>query len=144
MKIPKMYLLLVKKPSADQAEIFRAAFRDFAWSQGFAVEEIVTDEIVNGDLLIQFLSFKEFFQKNEEFISLNPDTVESVLTGKGQFFGALYSQDIAIEEKETYFVYLGEASESRAIENEAVYQVELAKYSDLKKMDLSLENVLNS
>ena len=146
MKKPFMYLLVFKKPNEGQIASIRSTFSDFDWSPGFAVEEIVADDLVSNNLLIQFVSFKEFFQKdlNSDEIIIFPTSVEAALTGKGQFFGTLYSLEQNIENLDSYFCYLGEASQSRHIENETFYKVEYSKYSKLNKIDTTLENLINS
>lgn len=146
MKKPFMYLLVFKKPTEDQIDSIRSTFSDFDWAPGFAVEEVVADDLVSNNLLIQFVSFKEFFQKdkNSDEITIFPTSVESALTGKGQFFGTLYNLEKKIENLDTYFCYLGEASQNRDIENETFYKVEYGKYSLLNKVDTTLENLINS
>ena len=146
MKKILMYLLVFKKPNEDQIDSIRSTFSDFDWSPGFAVEEILSDDLVNDNLLIQFVSFKEFFQKNlnSDEIIISPNPVEAALTGKGQFFGTLYSLEQNIENLDTYFCYLGEASQSRHIENETFYKVEYSKYSKLNKIDTTIEYLINS
>ena len=143
MKKPFMYLLVFKKPTEDQIDSIRSTFSDFDWAPGFAVEEIVADDLVSNNLLIQFVSFKEFFQKdiNSDEIIIFSTSVDSALTGKGQFFGTLYSLEQNIENLDTYFCYLGEASQSRDIGNETFYKVEYSKYSILNKIDTTLENL---
>lgn len=137
-----MYLLAFKKPSKTQVEIIRNTFSDFDWSQGFDVEEIVANDLVNGNLILQFVSFKEFFQKNENGITLYPQTVDAVLCGKGQFFGTLFDSASGIENLDTYFCFLGEASESRDSDHELYFKVEFGRYSDLNKVDISLEEIM--
>ena len=146
MKKSFMYLLVFRKPNEGQIDSIRSTFSDFDWSPGFAVEEIVVDDLVSNNLLIQFVSFKEFFQKdlNSDEIIISPASVEAALTGKGQFFGTLYSLEQNLENLDTYFCYLGEASQSRQIENETFYKVEYSKYSKLNKIDTTLENLINS
>ena len=77
-----MYLLVFKKPNEGQIASIRSTFSDFDWSPGFAVEEIVADDLVSNNLLIQFVSFKEFFQKdlNSDEIIIFPTSVEAALT----------------------------------------------------------------
>lgn len=55
-----MYLLLFKKPSEKQVELIRETFSEFDWNMGFAVEEVVVDDLLNSNLLIQFVSSKAF------------------------------------------------------------------------------------
>jgi hypothetical protein len=142
MENPYMYLLVFKKPSKSQVEIIRNTFSDFDWSQGFDVEEIVANDIVNDNLIIQFVSFKEFFQNNGNEITLYPQTVEAVLSGKGQFFGTLFDSGKGVEELDTYFCYLGEASEIRDLEHELYFKVDFGRYSSLTKVDTSLEKLM--
>ena len=142
MENPHMYLFIFKKPSKSQVEIIRNTFSDFDWSQGFDVDEIVANDIVNDNLIIQFVSFKEFFQKDGNEISLYPQTVEAVLSGKGQFFGTLFDSGKGVEALDTYFCYLGEASESRDIEQELYFKVDFGRYSSLNKVDTSLEQLM--
>ena len=144
MEHPKMYLFIFKKPSEIQIEAIRNTFSDYDWDAGFAVEDVIANDILNENLIIQFASFKEFaFEpKNSDLITLYPNTIESVLTGKGQFFGHLLSLDLKIENLDTYFCYLGEASEQRNTGNEVFYKVEYDKYSILHKVDISLEILL--
>jgi hypothetical protein len=140
-----MYLLVFKKPSLAQIEKIRHIFSDFDWDSGFAVEELVVDEIINNNLLIQFVSAKEFFEKddNSNDITISPTNVEAVLTGKGQFYGTLYSLDIEIEKLDSYFAYLGEATENRDQKNEVIYKIEYGKYSNLVPTDIILEKLIN-
>jgi hypothetical protein len=63
MILPNMYLLFFKEPSDLQIQIIRETFNDFNWGPGFAVEEIVADQLINENLIIQFVSFKEFIKK---------------------------------------------------------------------------------
>ena len=142
MENPHMYLLVFKKPSNGQVEIIRNTFSDFDWSQGFDVEDIVANDIINDNLILQFVSFKEFFQKIENGITLYPLTVDAVLSGKGQFFGTLIDSGNGIENLDTYFCYLGEASESRNLENELYFKVEFGKYSALNQVEISLEEIM--
>lgn len=142
MENPHMYLLVFKKPSNGQVEIIRNTFSDFDWSQGFDVEDIVANDIINDNLILQFVSFKEFFQKIENGITLYPLTVDAVLSGKGQFFGTLIDSGNGIENLDTYFCYLGEASESRNLENELYFKVDFGKYSALNKVEISLEEIM--
>jgi hypothetical protein len=142
MENPYMYLLVFKKPSKSQVEIIRNTFSDFDWSQGFDVEEIVANDIVNNNLIIQFVSFKEFFQNNGNEITLYPETVDAVLSGKGQFFGTLFDSGGGVDGLDTFFCYLGEASETRDIENELYFKVEFGRYSSLNKVDTSLEQLM--
>lgn len=141
-----MYLLVFKKPSVSQIDSIKETFSNFDWSMGFAVEAIVANDMLKENLLIQFVSSKAFFQQDESSneLTLFPINVESVLTGKEQFFGTLRNLDQGIEALETYFAYLGKASEDRDIESEMIYKVEYGKYSDLQKVDLSLEELINS
>ena len=99
-----MYLLVFKKPNESQVQIIRETFNDFDWEQGFAVEEIVADQLVNDNLIIQFVSFKDFVQKDEKSgkLTLYPETTNAVLLGKEQFLGNLYNNDI--ENVETNFL----------------------------------------
>ena len=141
---PDMYLLLFKKPSDLQIQIIRETFNEFDWEPGFAVEEIVADQLINDNLIIQFVSFKEFIKKDKKTkeITLYPETIEAVLTGKGQFFGSLYSSDI--EDLETYFCYLGHASNEREEKNESIFKVGYGKYSSLEITNLKLEQLLST
>ena len=144
MNSPLMYLLVFKNPSHQQIEIIKETFSEFDWEPGFAVEEIITDEIINDNLIIQFVSFKEFFvedKKNKE-VTLYPETINAVLTGKGQFFGSLFSNNI--EDLETYFCYLGNASNERDEKNESIYKVEYGKYSSLERTNFKLELLLST
>lgn len=142
MENPHMYLLVFKKPSNTQVQIIRNTFSDFDWSQGFDVEEMVANDIVNDNLIIQFVSFKEFSQKTENGLTLYPLNVDAVLSGKGQFFGTLFDSGNGIENLDTYFCYLGEASESRDIETELYFKVEFGRYSPLNKVEISLEEIM--
>ena len=137
-----MYLLIFKKPSELQIQIIRETFKEFDWQPGIAVEEIVADQLINDNLIIQFVSFKEFIEKDKKTkgITLYPETVEAVLTGKGQFFGSLFSNDI--EDLETYFCYLGDASSERDEKNETIFKVGYGKYSSLDITNLKLEQLL--
>jgi hypothetical protein len=141
-----MYLLLFKKPSEKQVALIRETFSEFDWSMGFAVEEVVVDDLLNSNLLIQFVSSKAFFEldSSSNELTLFPTTVEAVVTGKGQFLGTLRNLGQGIEELETFFIYLGEASENRNVESEIIYKVKYDKYSDLIKIDTRLEVLLNS
>ncbi len=109
---------------------------------GFDVDEIVANDIVNDNLIIQFVSFKEFFQKDGNEISLYPQTVEAVLSGKGQFLGTLFDSGKGVEALDTFFCYLGVASESRDIEQELYFKVDFGRYSSLNKVDTSLEQLM--
>jgi len=64
------------------------------------------------------------------------------LTGKGQFFGSLFSSDI--KDLETYFCYLGHASDERDVENESTFKVWYEKYSSLEITNLKLEQLLSN
>ena len=141
-----MYLLVFKNPSDEQVDSIRSVFAEFDWNLGFAVEEIVANDMLNGNLLIQFASPKVFISKEEgsDELTLFPTTVEAVLTGKGQFYGALRNLGAGIENIESYFVFLGNASENRNPEDEIVYKVEYDKYSSLNKVDTSLEKLINN
>ncbi len=139
-----MYLLFFKNPTKSQITSIRNTFSDFDWGQGFAVEEVVLNELINNNLLIQFVSSKEFFQIENDEIVLFPKTVDAVLSGKGQFFGTLLDNTSDIDTLETYFCYLGIASEIRDTNNEIVYKVEYGKYSNLNKFDIPLEQLINS
>ena len=141
---PNMYLLVFKKPTESQVQIIRETFNDFDWEQGFAVEEIVADQLVNDNLIIQFVSFKDFIQKDEKSgkLTLYPETANAVLLGKEQFLGNLYNNDI--ENVETYFCYLGEASDERDIANEIFFKVEYGKYSSLEQVNKNLEDLLSN
>ena len=144
MESPKMYLFVFKKPNEIQMQAIRNTFLDYDWDAGFAVEDVIANDILHKNLIIQFASFKEFsFEpKDSNEITLYPITIESVLTGKGQFLGHLLSLCLKIENLDTYFCYLGEASEERNTENEVFYKVEYDKYSTLHKVDISLEILL--
>lgn len=146
MSSPLMYLLVFKKPSHQQIKIIKETFSDYTWKPGFAVEEIVADEIINDNLIIQFVSFKEFVieDKKTKEITLYPETVEAVLTGKEQFFCSLFFNSSNIRDLETYFCYLGNASNERDEKNESIFKVEYGKYSELNKVDTTLENLINS
>ena len=141
---PSMYLLIFKKPSELQIQIIRETFKEFDWEPGFAVEEIVADQLINDNLIIQFVSFKEFIEKDKKTkeITLYPETVEAVLTGKGQFFGSLFISDM--EDLETYFCYLGYASNERDEKNESIFKVEYGKYSSLDITNLKLAQLLST
>ena len=141
-----MYLLVFKNPSDEQVDSIRSVFAEFDWNLGFAVEEIVANDMLNENLLIQFASPKVFISKEEgsDELTLFPTTVEAVLTGKGQFYGALRNLDAGIENIESYFVFLGNASENRNLEDEIVYKVEYGKYSSLNKVDTPLEKLINN
>ena len=144
MSSPLMYLLVFKKPSKEQIKIIKETFSQFDWKPGFAVEEIVADEIINDNLIIQFVSFKEFVveDKKTKEITLYPETIEAVLTGKGQFFGSLFSNNI--DDLETYFCYLGNASNERDEKNESIFKVEYGKYSSLERTNFKLELLLST
>jgi hypothetical protein len=142
MDNPSMYLLLFKKPSEEQVEFIRNHFKDFSWSPGLYVEDVVLDEVINDNLLIQFVSSKEFCKINNDKISLISDTI-GVLTDKGNFFSSLYFQSLNFDLLETYFCFLGTASENRDASNEAVFKVEYANYSNLTELEISLEELLN-
>ena len=45
-----MYLLFFKKPTENQIAGIRNTFSDFDWAQGFAVEEVVLNELINDNL----------------------------------------------------------------------------------------------
>ena len=139
-----MYLLVFKKPSQEQIKIIKETFSQFDWKPGFAVEEIVADEIINDNLIIQFVSFKEFVveDKKTKEITLYPETIEAVLTGKGQFFGSLFSNNI--DDLETYFCYLGNASNERDEKNESIFKVDYGKYSSLDITNFKLEQLLST
>jgi hypothetical protein len=141
-----MYLLVFKKPTETQVESIRETFSNFDWSIGFAVEEIVVNDMLHDNLLIQFVSFKEFIQNDGDGdeITLFPETVEAVLTGKGQFYGALRNLAQGIEELESYFAYLGVASENRDAASEVIFSVKYDKYSTLTKSTMRLEELINS
>ena len=140
-----MYLLIFKNPSETQIQKIKNVFSDFDWNQGFAVEEVVVNDIVNNNLLIQFVSFKDFFVQDESSskITIFPINVEAVLTGKGQFFGTLNDIDLEIAKLDTYFAYLGEATEGRNQINEVIFKIEYGKYSKLNPTDINLENLIN-
>ncbi len=140
-----MYLLVFKNPSDEQVETIRGVFSEFDWSMGFAAEEIVANDILKGRLLIQFVSSKVFVTKENgsNELTLFPTSVEAVLTGKGQFYGALRNADCGIENLESYFAYLGIASENRDPENEIIYKVTYDKYSSLNKVNMTLEELIN-
>ena len=125
-------------------QIIRETFKEFDWEPGFAVEEIVADEIINDNLIIQFVSFKEFVveDKKTKEITLYPETIEAVLTGKGQFFGSLFSNNI--DDLETYFCYLGNASNERDEKNESIFKVDYGKYSSLDITNFKLEQLLST
>ena len=144
MSSPLMYLLVFKKPSQEQIKIIKETFSQFDWEPGFAVEEIVADEIINDNLIIQFVSFKEFVleDKKTKEITLYPETIEAVLTGKGQFFGSLFSNNI--DDLETYFCYLGNASNERDEKNESIFKVDYGKYSSLDITNFKLEQLLST
>ncbi len=139
-----MYLLVFKKPSKSQIAIIRNIFSDFDWGQGFDVEEVVVNEVINDNLLIQFVSFKEFFQNENNEITLYPLTVDAVLSGKGQFLGTLLDSAKEIDKLDTYFCYLGIAADNRDEKNEIAFKVEYGKYSSLNKIDLALGQLINS
>ena len=143
MESPFMYLLLFKNPSEIQINNIRNTFSDFDWSQGFGVEEIIVEELINNKLIIQFVSFKKFFLENNNEVTLYPNAIESVLTGKGQFLGSLLDKGLGIENLETFFCYLGVAADSREGNSETIYKVEYGKYSKLINVNLTLENILN-
>lgn len=139
-----MYLLVFKKPSDQQIQIIRETFNNFDWEPGFAVEEIVANQLINDNLIIQFVSFKEFIKKDKKTkeITLYPETTKAVLTGKEQFFGTLFSSDI--EDLETYFCCLGDASSERDEKNESIFKVVYGKYSSLDITNLKLEQLLST
>jgi len=64
------------------------------------------------------------------------------LTGKGQFFGSLFSNNI--EDLETYFCYLGNASNERDEKNESIFKVEYGKYSSLERTNFKFELLLST
>lgn len=140
-----MYLLVFKSPTEEQIEKIRAVFSDFDWNMGFAVEEVVANDIFKDRLVIQFVSSKTFVsrEENSDELTLFPETVEAVLTGKGQFFGCLRTASIGIEKLESYFGFLGIASEERNPDEEIIYKVTYGKYSTLEKVNLSLEQLIN-
>ena len=144
MESPNMYLLVFKKPSENQINSIRSIFSSFDWDAGFAVEDVIANDILNGNLVIQFVSYKDFVNENQESdqVTLFPDTIESTLIGKAQFFGTLFSLGEEIENLDTYFGFLGDAMETRNPENEVLYKVEYDKYSILHKLNISLESLL--
>jgi hypothetical protein len=64
------------------------------------------------------------------------------LTGKGQFFGSLFSNNI--DDLETYFCYLGNASNERDEKNESIFKVDYGKYSSLDITNFKLEQLLST
>ena len=50
--IPEILDLAGKKPSDLQIQIIRETFKSFDWEPGFAVEEIVADQLINDNLII--------------------------------------------------------------------------------------------
>ncbi len=144
MKFPKMYLLLFKKPSENQINSIRSTFSSFDWHAGFAVEDVIANDILNDNLVIQFVSFKDFINENQDSdeVTLFPNTIESTLIGKEQFLGTLLSLEEEIETLDSYFGYLGNATKERNSKNEVLYKVVYDKYSMLDKLNISLENLL--
>jgi hypothetical protein len=144
MEYPKMYLLVFKKPSVNQINSIRSTFSSFDWDAGFAVEAVIANDILNDNLVIQFVSSKEFVNDNQDFdeVTLFPDSIESTLIGKAQFLGTLLSLGEEIERLDSYFGFLGNANEKRNPENEVLFKVEYDKYSILHKLNISLESLL--
>ena len=141
-----MYLLVFKNPSSEQVEIIRDTFSNFDWSMGFAVEEVVVNDLFQNNFLIQFVSSKVFIGRDSDSdeLTLFPTNIEAVLTGKGQFYGELRNSSSGIENLDSYFCYLGEASDNRDSKNEVIYKVEYGKYSSLNKIDISLEKLISN
>ena len=137
------YVLLFKSPTEQQIERIRNVFSDYDWSAGFAVEEIENDELINNYLVIKFISRKSFFIHNKNEFILDAAVVESVLTGKGQFLGHLYSLEEGIEKLDSYFFYQPDEVFENDQKIEIGYKIEYGKYSKLIEISDCNSPILN-
>jgi hypothetical protein len=136
-----MYLLVFPSPNQTQISDIQSTFSNFDWERGFDVEEIVVNEFINGKLVIQFVSPKQFvIQKSKKKFELHAENISEVICGKEQFFGTLYFS--GHDKLEAYFGYLGIASDVRD-NNEVIYKVNISKYSELIQTKMKLEEILN-
>jgi len=144
MKAPYMYILIFKTLEKNQIDLITNTFNDFDWSKGFDVEEIVVNQIIGDKLVVQFVSNKQFFieDKKSKTFKFHDENIQSVLTGKGQFYGTLFAAGIS--EIESYFGFLGEASNERQKEKEKIYRIKISKYSELIEEIVTLEELLNN
>jgi hypothetical protein len=62
-----MYLLVFKNPSSEQVEIIRDTFSNFDWSMGFAVEEVVVNDLFQ---VIYKVEYGKYSSLNKIDISL--------------------------------------------------------------------------
>jgi hypothetical protein len=126
--------------SEEQIDEVRACFEDYDWDAGFAVEEVVTNEVVNRKLLIQFVSRKSFIFDNFDDLGSN---IFTRMVGKEQFLSNLFYGG-NMENVEAYFCYLGEPSDKRSKTREEIYKIEFDKFSTFTKVNCALEDILNS
>ena len=126
--------------SEEQIEEIRACFDDYDWDVGFAVEDVVTNDIVNKKLLIQFVSRKNFIFDSFDDLSGN---IFNRIVGKEQFLSNLFYGG-NMKNVEAYFCFLGEASDSRSKSSEEIYKIKFDKFSSLTKVNCVLEDLLNS
>lgn len=135
-----MYLLVFKNPTSAQKEFIEQTFNDYDWPRGFAVEEVVVNEILNDNYVIQFVSSKEFDMNKLS----DQDDLSFSLLNKEQFLCHLFFSDIEADKIPSYFGNLGSAMDERDSKNEKIYKIQYGKYSSLEEAKLSLEELLNS
>lgn len=127
-------------------EAIRNTFYDYDWDPGFAVEEVVVDDILANKLVIQFVSRKDFILDDNEDLDYN---LYSKVVGKEQFISNIFSQLLSEESDvpspkgiEGYFCFLGEAGSERAQGSEKIYKIVFSKYGELIESDMSLDTLL--
>jgi hypothetical protein len=135
-----MYLFVFKDIKDAQKIYIENSFNDYDWDRGFAVEEVVANEMISDIYFIQFVSRKPFDLSKVS----DPSNLAFSLLNKEQFLCQLFFSDINFNAIPSYFGYLGEATEERNPEQEKIYKIEYSKYSQLKEVNLGLEDLLNS
>ena len=117
------YSIIFHKVNQEQQDRIKNHFDDYSWSAGLDVEEEITNDLVGGNYVLKFKSNKHFNANDEDY----EQNIYHCLIGKGQFFSSLFFDDLGFESLKVEFIDNKENS----------WQVEISKYSDLKK------NILN-
>jgi len=142
MKInPNMYLLFFKNVDTVQAAYIQNTFNDFNWGPGFDALEIVENQTINNNLIIQFVTKKQFLNivnDNYEFT----DNIE-VIIGKGQFFSSLFYTNLGIALLDSFFCYLGNANAVRDEKNEYIFKLNYDKVCNLELTKCKLTELLS-
>jgi hypothetical protein len=126
-------------------EEIRRVFYDYDWDAGFAVEEVIVDDVIENKLIIQFVSRKGFNVQLED----DPNNILNSIIGKEQFISNLFFQltdgnpkENSLNGLEGYFCCLGLSSLTRDESREQIFEIGFSKYGELNPADVSLAAIL--